>query len=83
LTIVLTYLVVPVRLSAKDLMAKIKDGNGKAMLKTVEGDQLTFAVKDGKLWVMDAKGDTAQVTIRNVMQSNGVIHVIDTVLLPG
>jgi uncharacterized surface protein with fasciclin (FAS1) repeats len=53
------------------------------MLKTVEGADLTFAMKDGKLWVIDAKGDTAQVTIRNVMQSNGVIHVIDTVLLPG
>jgi uncharacterized surface protein with fasciclin (FAS1) repeats len=83
LTNVLTYHVVPGRLSAKDLMAKIKDGNGKAMLKTVEGAELTFEQKDGKLWIKDAKGDTAQVTIRNVMQSNGVIHVIDTVLLPG
>jgi uncharacterized surface protein with fasciclin (FAS1) repeats len=64
-------------------MDKIKDGNGKAMLKTVEGEELTFAMKDGKVWVKDAKGDTAQVTIANVMQSNGVIHVIDTVLLPG
>ena len=83
LTNVLTYHVVPGRLSAKDLMAKIKDGNGKAMLKTVEGAELTFEQKDGKLWIKVAKGDTAQVTIRNVMQSNGVIHVIDTVLLPG
>jgi uncharacterized surface protein with fasciclin (FAS1) repeats len=83
LTNVLTYHVVPGRLSAKDLMAKIKDGNGKAMLKTVEGADLTFEQKDGKLWIKDAKGDTAMVTIRNVMQSNGVIHVIDTVLLPG
>jgi uncharacterized surface protein with fasciclin (FAS1) repeats len=83
LTNVLTYHVVPGRLSAKDLMAKIKDGGGKAMLKTVEGAELTFEQKDSKLWVIDAKGDMAQVTIRNVMQSNGVIHVIDTVLLPG
>jgi len=83
LTNVLTYHVVPGRITAKDLMDKIKAGNGKAMLKTVEGAELTFALKDGKLWIMDAKGDTAQVTIRNVMQSNGVIHVIDTVLLPG
>jgi len=83
LTNVLTYHVVPGRLSAKDLMAKIKDGGGKAALKTVEGAELTFEQKDGKLWVIDAKGDMAQVTIRNVMQSNGVIHVIDTVLLPG
>jgi len=80
---VLTYHVVPGRLTAKDLMEKIKDGNGKAMLKTVEGDNLTFAEKDGKLWIWDAKGGSAQGTIRNVMQSNGVIHVIDTVLLPG
>ena len=83
LTNVLTYHVIPGRLSAKDLVEKIKEGGGKAMLKTVEGEPLTFAMKDGKLWVIDAKGDTAQVTIRNVMQSNGVIHVIDTVLLPG
>ena len=83
LTNVLTYHVVPGRLTAKDLMGKIEDGPGKAMLKTVEGADLTFQMKDGKLWVIDAKGDTAQVTIRNVMQSNGVIHVIDTVLLPG
>jgi uncharacterized surface protein with fasciclin (FAS1) repeats len=83
LTNVLTYHVVPGRLTAKDLMEKIKAGNGKAILKTVEGADLTFAEKDGKLWIWDAKGDSAQVTIRNVMQSNGVIHVIDTVLLPG
>lgn len=83
LTNVLTYHVVPGRLSAKDLMEKIRTGNGKAMLKTVEGEDLTFAEKDRKLWIWDAKGGSAQVTIRNVMQSNGVIHVIDTVLLPG
>jgi uncharacterized surface protein with fasciclin (FAS1) repeats len=83
LTNVLTYHVVPGRLSAKELMEKIKAGNGKAMLKTVEGADLTFAEKDGKLWIWDAKGGSAQVTIRNVMQSNGVIHVIDSVLLPG
>ncbi|MGB8281480.1 MAG: fasciclin domain-containing protein [Pseudolabrys sp.] len=83
LTNVLTYHVVPGRLSAKDLMEKIRTGNGKAMLKTDEGEDLTFAEKDGKLWIWDAKGGSAQVTIRNVMQSNGVIHVIDTVLLPG
>jgi uncharacterized surface protein with fasciclin (FAS1) repeats len=83
LTSVLTYHVVAGRLTAKDLMAKVKVGHGKAMLKTVEGEPLTVEQKDGKLWLIDAKGDTAQVTIRNVMQSNGVIHVIDTVLLPG
>jgi uncharacterized surface protein with fasciclin (FAS1) repeats len=83
LTNVLTYHVVPGRLTAKDLMEKVKAGGGKAMLKTVEGADLTLQEKDGKLWIWDAKGSSAQITIRNVMQSNGVIHVIDTVMLPG
>ena len=59
----------------------MKDG-GKTTLKTVEGEELTVQVKDGDLWICDAKGDGAKITIKNVMQSNGVIHVIDTVLLP-
>jgi uncharacterized surface protein with fasciclin (FAS1) repeats len=80
---VLTYHVVPGRYTAKDLMAMAKKNGGKAMLKTVEGKDLTFRIKDGKLWVWDAKGDAATITIKNVMQSNGVIHVIDTVLLHG
>jgi uncharacterized surface protein with fasciclin (FAS1) repeats len=79
---ILTYHVIAGRLTAKDLMAKVKAGDGKAELKTVEGGPLTFAMQDGKLWVIDGKGDKAQVTIANVMQSNGVIHVINTVLLP-
>jgi uncharacterized surface protein with fasciclin (FAS1) repeats len=79
---VLTYHVVPGRITANDLMEMIKKGGGKAMLKTVEGEELTFEMKDGAIWVWDAKGDAAKITIKNVMQSNGVIHVIDTVLLP-
>ena len=82
LTQVLTYHVVPGRLSAKDLMAAAEKGGGKAMLKTVEGEDLTIEMKDGAIWVWDSKGSTAKITIKNVMQSNGVIHVIDTVLLP-
>jgi uncharacterized surface protein with fasciclin (FAS1) repeats len=82
LTEVLTYHVVPGKHSAESIMADIKKMGGKAEYKTVEGDMLTFAMKDGKLWVMDESGDTAQVTIADVNQSNGVIHVIDTVLLP-
>jgi len=78
----LTYHVVPGRITANDLMEMIKKGGGKATLKTVEGADLTFEMKDGAIWVVDAKGDTAKITIKNVMQSNGVIHVIDTVLLP-
>jgi len=79
---VLTYHVVPGRITAKDLVDMVQKGGGKATLKTVEGEDLTFEMKDGAIWVVDAKGDTAKITIKNVMQSNGVIHVIDTVLLP-
>ena len=64
-------------------MDKVKSGDGMAELKALEGEPFTFRMKHGKPWMIDAKGDTAQVTIANVMQSNGVIHVIDTVLLPG
>ena len=75
LTKILTYHVVAGRLEASDLT------DGK-MLKTVEGEELTVKKDGGKTWIVDAKGDTAAVTIKNVNQSNGVIHVIDTVLLP-
>ncbi|WP_150623307.1 fasciclin domain-containing protein [Pandoraea captiosa] len=79
---VLTYHVVPGRLSAQDLMKAVRDGGGKATLKTVEGDALTFMVQGGQLSVTDDKGGTARVTIGDVMQSNGVIHVVDKVLMP-
>ncbi|MDT7952656.1 MAG: fasciclin domain-containing protein [Acetobacteraceae bacterium] len=79
---VLTYHVVPGRLTAADLGRMVKQGNGKATLKTVEGEPLTVTDQGGRLMVADAKGDNATVTIGDVMQSNGVIHVIDTVLLP-
>jgi uncharacterized surface protein with fasciclin (FAS1) repeats len=55
---------------------------GTATLKTVEGENLMFRKADGAWWVIDAKGDKARITIPNVMQSNGVIHVIDSVLMP-
>ena len=83
LTSVLTYHVVPGRLTEADIDAMIKQGGGKATLKTVEGENLTFERGGGRLWVIDAKGDKAEVTIPNVMQSNGVIQVINKVLLPG
>src|ERR1700693_5539581 len=82
LTTVLTYHVVPGRFTEADIDAMIKQGGGKAMMKTVQGEDLTFARGAGHLWVIDAKGDKAEVTIPNVMQSNGVIQVIDKVLLP-
>ena len=83
LTNVLTYHVVPGRLTTKDLRQRIVAGGGKAELKTVQGGPLTIQEKNGKLWVTDAKGDTAEITISNVIQSNGVIQVINTVMLPG
>jgi uncharacterized surface protein with fasciclin (FAS1) repeats len=83
LTNVLTYHVVAGRLTTKDLREKIKDGGGKAELKTVEGEPLTVKESGGKLWLMDAKGNMAEITIGDVMQSNGVIQVINTVMLPG
>lgn len=83
LTKVLTYHVVAGRLAAHDLLKKIKEGNGTAELTTVEGGKLWAMSADGKhITLKDEKGGTSMVTIPNVMQSNGVIHVVDTVLMP-
>jgi uncharacterized surface protein with fasciclin (FAS1) repeats len=82
LTAVVTYHVVPGRLSANDLMEAARKGGGQAKFKTVEGEELTVAVKGNELTIWDSKGNTSRVTIKNVFQSNGVIHVIDSVLLP-
>lgn len=82
LTGILTYHVVSGRMSAEDLMKAIKAGGGKATLTTVAGGTLTAMQKGKKIELTDAKGDVATVTIPDVFQSNGVIHVIDTVLLP-
>lgn len=82
LTKILTYHVLPGKYSAKQVWAAVKAGNGKAMMKTVAGEDLTFWTKGNDLYVTDAKGNKAKVTIADVNQSNGVIHVIDTVLLP-
>lgn len=79
---VLTYHVVAGRLSSKDLLKQIKEGGGKAQLKTVAGGMLTASVMGGKIMLTDEKGGMATVTIANVYQSNGVIHVIDAVLMP-
>jgi len=79
---VLTYHVVPGRLSAKDLMEAATKNGGKAEFKTVEGEKIWIESKAGTLTIWDAKGNASKVTIQNVFQSNGVIHVIDTVLLP-
>ena len=82
LTKILTYHVVAGRLSASDLRKEIKAGNGEASLKTVSGGTLTATMQGNHIVLKDEKGDMSTVTISNVNQSNGVIHVVDTVLLP-
>jgi uncharacterized surface protein with fasciclin (FAS1) repeats len=82
LTKILTYHVVAGKLTSVDLKKQIKMGNGKAMLKTVQGGNLTAMMEGNKLTLTDDKGGKSTVTIGNVMQSNGVIHVIDTVVMP-
>ena len=82
LTGILTYHVVAGRLDAKALSKQVKDGGGSATLTTVKGDPLTVTAQGKSLVLTDAKGGTSTVTIGDVYQSNGVIHVVDSVLLP-
>jgi uncharacterized surface protein with fasciclin (FAS1) repeats len=82
LTKILTYHVVSGRLSSKDLMKMIKAGNGKAELTTVEGEKLWVMMSGMNIVLTDQKGGTATVTTADVYQKNGVIHVIDAVLMP-
>ena len=79
---ILTYHVVAGRMTAGDIKAAITAGGGKATLTTVEGEPLTAMIENGNLVLTDTKGGTSRVTIANVMQSNGVIHVVDAVLMP-
>ena len=83
LTAVLTYHVVPGRITAAELSKMIDDNGGHYSVNTVQGGMLSFSKMNGGIAITDAKGDTAMVTIPDVMQSNGVIHVINSVLLPG
>jgi uncharacterized surface protein with fasciclin (FAS1) repeats len=82
LTKILTYHVIAGKLDSKELMKWIKKGKGTAELKTVEGGKLWVMEKGGKLWLKDEKGNIAGISIPDVYQSNGVIHVIDTVVMP-
>jgi len=82
LTSILTYHVVPGKLSSAELMKMVKRQNGKATLKTVQGDNLYVTMKGKNLMITDESGNTARVTIADVNQSNGVIHVVNKVLLP-
>lgn len=82
LTSILTYHVVPGRLDSKDLAKRIKNGKGKTELTTAAGGKLWVMAKGNKIWIKDEKGGTAMVNIKDVYQSNGVIHSIDHVLMP-
>tara|TARA_R100000935_G_scaffold21876_4_gene40506 strand:+ start:54468 stop:55103 length:636 start_codon:yes stop_codon:yes gene_type:complete len=79
---ILTYHVVAGDMKAKDILAAIKKGNGKATMKTLAGGTLTATLEGKSVIITDENGNASTVTIANVNQSNGVIHVIDTVLLP-
>lgn len=79
---ILTYHVVSGKMTSRQIAAAIKAGHGTATLTTVQGAPLTATMKMGKLMLTDAKGGMSMVTIKDVMQSNGVIHVVDTVLMP-
>ncbi|RZM18239.1 MAG: fasciclin domain-containing protein [Sphingomonas sp.] len=82
LTSILTYHVVPGTITAQDIAAKAKADGGTATYTTVQGGTLSFK-KAGSRWtITDGKGDTGRITIPNVRQSNGIIHVIDTVMMP-
>lgn len=82
LTKVLTYHVVPGRIDSAALAQQIRAGNGRTTLKTVNGGMLTAMMRGSDIVVVDSKGDVATVTIADVYQSNGVIHVVNKVLLP-
>ncbi len=83
LTKILTYHVVPGTYDSKKLVKEIKKAHGSLQLKTVQGEMLTFSIDDMKMVkITDAKGGSAMVTTADVYQSNGVVHVIDTVLMP-
>lgn len=82
LTKILTYHVVAGRLSASELKKQIQAGHGQATLKTVSGGTLIATMQGSKIVLKDEKGSMSTVTIPNVFQSNGVIHVVDTVVMP-
>ncbi|WP_299113012.1 fasciclin domain-containing protein [uncultured Winogradskyella sp.] len=79
---VLTYHVVPGKLMASDVVAALKKGKGMVEVKTLAGETLTVKQKDGKIWLKDQAGNYSEITATDVEGSNGVIHVIDTVVMP-
>jgi uncharacterized surface protein with fasciclin (FAS1) repeats len=82
LSSILTYHVLAGKFNAKDVMKNINKNDGKVTMKAVNGGELTFWEKEGDIYISDENGNSAMVTIADVNQSNGVIHVINSVLLP-
>jgi uncharacterized surface protein with fasciclin (FAS1) repeats len=82
LTKILTYHVLAGRFDSQAIAARIRKGHGTARFKTVSGDVLTASMNGNELVLRDEKGAASRVTIANIYQSNGVIHVVDSVLLP-
>ena len=79
---ILTYHVVPAKLMASDVVAALKKGNGKVEVKGLNGQVLTVMSKDGKIWIKDQKNNYSEIVATDVTADNGVIHVIDTVVMP-
>lgn len=79
---ILTYHVVSGTLAAADVVAALKKGNGKAEVKTLNGATLTVVQKKGKIWLADANGNYSEIVSTDIMANNGVIHIIDSVVMP-
>jgi uncharacterized surface protein with fasciclin (FAS1) repeats len=79
---ILTYHVIPSKLMAADVVAALKENNGKVEVKALNGQIVTVMSKDGKIWLLDQKGNYSEIVATDVAASNGVIHVIDTVVMP-
>jgi uncharacterized surface protein with fasciclin (FAS1) repeats len=79
---ILTYHVVSGKLTANDVVSALKKGNGSVELKALNGQVLTVMQKDGKIWLKDVNGNYSEIIATDVMGSNGVIHVINTVVMP-
>lgn len=79
---ILTYHVIPSKLMASDVLAALKKGNGKVEVKALNGTVLTVMSKDGKIWLKDQAGNYSEITATDVTADNGVIHIIDTVVMP-
>ncbi|HUH75068.1 MAG TPA: fasciclin domain-containing protein [Chitinophagales bacterium] len=79
---ILTYHVVAGKITATDVVAALNKGNGTVELKALNGDVLTVVQNEGKIWLKDANGNYSEIIATDVMGSNGVIHVIDSVVMP-